>query len=417
MAFGNRVGMALDEKAVAAIPLPPVFAGEDPLFAPLFGSLILEIAGTPPPAANWTVIGKTTADPAILSGSSRIPLDRAQMAWEKPLSRVFPPVSGILPDTSLPAWATAGARNAPAAAKQGSAAAPAGKSAARAVASATVTTARPLVVLPVFPGTNCEYDMARAFRLSGADTRMLVLRNRTKEDLAESLVELRKAIDSAHILAFSGGFSAGDEPDGSGKFIANIIRENEIADGIMELLETRKGLVLGICNGFQALIKVGLLPYGKILSPSEEMPTLTYNTVGRHISRFVRTRIVSDSSPWANGPGLLTGTIHRVPVSHGEGRIIMESGLAKELFASGQVFTQYVDDAGSPAMTEPDNPNGSMYAIEGMTCMSGLVLGKMGHSERTIDAGTDGVSRRLFKNIPGDTNQNIFAAGVRYWRG
>jgi len=420
MAFGNRIGATLDDKAVAGIPLPPVFAGEDPLFAPLFGSLILEIAGNPPSAANWTVIGKTTADPAILIGTTRVPLDKAQMSWEKPLARVFPPVSGILPDTALPAWAAAGIRvpTPGTAGAPGTDAAPAHKAAARSKHSSPVSAAaKPCVVLPVFPGTNCEYDMARAFRLSGADTRILVLRNRTKEDLAESLSELRKAVDSAHILAFSGGFSAGDEPDGSGKFIANIIRENEIADGIMELLETRKGLVLGICNGFQALIKVGLLPYGKILSPSEEMPTLTYNTVGRHISRFVRTRIVSASSPWANGPDLLPGTIHRVPVSHGEGRIIIESGLAKELFASGQVFTQYVDGSGSPAMTEPDNPNGSMYAIEGMTSMSGLVLGKMGHSERTIDTGANAASRQLFKNIPGDANQNIFAAGVRYWRG
>jgi len=412
MAFGNRIGVSLDEKAIAAIPLPPVFSGENPLFAPLFGSLILEIAGKAPPVANWTVIGGTTAEPAILIGAARIPLDRAQMAWEKPLARVFPPVSGILPDTNLPAWARASSAGTAAAAPANKSAAPANKSAA----PASKSSARPLVVLPVFPGTNCEYDMARAFRLAGADTRILVLRNRTKDDLASSLTELRKAIDSAHILAFSGGFSAGDEPDGSGKFIANIIRENEIADGIMDLLETRKALVLGICNGFQALIKVGLLPYGKIMSPSEEMPTLTYNTVGRHISRFVRTRITSDASPWANDPNLKTGKIHRVPVSHGEGRIIIESVLAKELFAAGRIFTQYVDDSGSPTMTEPDNPNGSMYAIEGMTSASGLVLGKMGHSERTMDLQKGSAARQLFKNIPGDANQNIFAAGVRYWQ-
>ncbi len=359
--------------------------------------------------ANWTVIGGTTAEPAILIGAARIPLDRALMAWEKPLARVFPPVSGILPDTNLPAWARASSAGTAAAAPANKSAAPASKS-----------SARPLVVLPVFPGTNCEYDMARAFRLAGADTRILVLRNRTKDDLASSLTELRKAIDSAHILAFSGGFSAGDEPDGSGKFIANIIRENEIADGIMDLLETRKALVLGICNGFQALIKVGLLPYGKIMSPSEEMPTLTYNTVGRHISRFALAdsaeRRASDASPWANDPNLKTGKIHRVPVSHGEGRIIMESVLAEELFAAGRIFTQYVDDSGSPTMTEPDNPNGSMYAIEGMTSASGLVLGKMGHSERTMDLQKGSAARQLFKNIPGDANQNIFAAGVRYWQ-
>ncbi len=399
MAFGNRIGVSLDAQAISGIPLPPVFAGEDPLFAPLFGSLILEVAGSPPSTAHWTVIGKTTTDTTILIGDSCIPLDRAQMAWEKPLARVFPPVSGIIPDTTLPAWAAASAT----------------KTTGRTVITRTNASGKPLVVIPVFPGTNCEYDMARAFRLSGADTRILVLRNRTKEDLAESLSELRKAIDSAHILAFSGGFSAGDEPDGSGKFIASIIRENEIADGIRELLEKRKGLVLGICNGFQALIKVGLLPYGKILSPSQEMPTLTYNTIGRHISRFVRTRITSDTSPWANDPNLKQRKIHQIPVSHGEGRIIIGSELAKDLFDAGQIFTQYIDDSGSVTMTEPDNPNGSMYAIEGMTSKSGLILGKMGHSERTIDTTADNAARQLFKNIPGDTYQNIFAAGVRFW--
>lgn len=411
MAFGNRIGAALLENAFSAINIPSIFDGNDAsLYAPLYGSLILEITATPEEKQNglkaeknWIKLGETTAESSITLGTLHIPLDQAQMAWEKPLSKVFPPVSGILPEMILPAWATALATGDTA---------PKKPSAPKNI-NATRTSAKPLVVLPVFPGTNCEYDMARAFHLAGADAKIVVLRNRTKEALEESLAELRRAIDSAHILAFSGGFSSGDEPDGSGKFIANVIRENEIADGIMNLLKIRKGLILGICNGFQALVKVGLLPFGDIRSPSEDMPTLTYNTIGRHISRFVSTRIASDFSPWANDPNLLQGKIHRIPVSHGEGRVIIAEAQAKKLFEKGQIFTQYVNENGYPTMIEPENPNGSLYAIEGMTDETGLILGKMGHSERTIDAGS---TRHLCKNIPGDTCQNIFAAGVRYWK-
>lgn len=431
MAFGNRVGAVIDSGALPFIRLPSVFgvarktagtvedaildAKADCLFAPLYGSLILEIEAEvdelPALAGehsteNWVAIGKTSAEPSITVGRHTIPLDAAQLAWEKPLARVFPPVSGIIP-APLPAFACAPAKGA------------SGDGARKSAPTILTAKDKPLVVLPVFPGTNCEYDMARAFTLAGAETRIVVLRNRTQAELASSLAELRHAIDTAHILAFSGGFSAGDEPDGSGKFIANVIRESAIADGIMSLLENRQGLVLGICNGFQALIKTGLVPYGKILAPSEELPTLTYNTVGRHVSRFARTRIVSDSSPWAAGAGLAAGSVHNVPLSHGEGRVIAVPELAESLFTDGRIFTQYVDADGKPTMVEPDNPNGSMYAIEGMTDPSGRVLGKMGHSERPLDGtrrGADARNTSLFKNIPGDTCQNIFAAGVQYWR-
>lgn len=240
---------------------------------------------------------------------------------------------------------------------------------------------------------------------------------------------MQQKINDAQILAFAGGFSAGDEPDGSGKFIANVIREGRIAEAVTALLEERKGLILGICNGFQALIKTGLVPYGKILPPSAEMPTLSYNTIHRHISRVVRTRMVSAMSPWAldksvvgaNGAG--NSTVHYVPVSHGEGRIIITPELAKELFEKGQVFTQYCDEHGVPTMAEPDNPNGSAFAIEGLTSPDGRVLGKMGHNERTIGTGAGGSSIDLIKNIAfdplanpdGSSCQNIFAAGVRYF--
>ena len=239
-----------------------------------------------------------------------------------------------------------------------------------------------------------------------------------------SVREYAAAIDEAQILMFPGGFSAGDEPDGSGKFIANVIREQRISDAVTALLEERKGLILGICNGFQALIKTGLVPYGKILSPSEEMPTLSYNTIHRHISRVVRTRMVSATSPWALDESVLDPRPHYVPVSHGEGRILISNELAHELFEKGQVFTQYCDEKGVPTTAEPDNPNGSAFAIEGLTSPDGRVLGKMGHNERTVGNGKGGSSIDLIKNIAfdpltnpdGNSCQNIFAAGVRYFK-
>ena len=282
----------------------------------------------------------------------------------------------------------------------------------------------PRVLLPVFPGTNCEYDMARAFALAGGDTKFLIFRNNTPEALSESLEELVKQIKSAQILALSGGFSAGDEPDGSGKYIANVLREGRVAEQIMNLIKKRDGLILGICNGFQALVKTGLVPYGEIREAEADMPTLTFNTIGRHISRVCRTRIVSATSPWAKDPSVVDPRIHLVPISHGEGRIIIRERLAKEYFAKGQIFSQYVDMQGNPAILEPDNPNGSFYAIEGMTSPDGRVLGKMGHSERTIGNEMNGADLDLLKNVAGNplTNesenscQNIFAAGVNYFK-
>lgn len=265
--------------------------------------------------------------------------------------------------------------------------------------------------------------MARAFNLAGAETKILVFRNRTPEQLAESLDAFRKEIDASNIVAFAGGFSSGDEPDGSGKFIANVIKAPVIADGIMNLLKTRDGLVLGICNGFQALIKTGLVPYGEIREMTGDTPTLTYNKIGRHISRVVRTRIVSATSPWAMDQSVLEKKLHLVPVSHGEGRIVISEELAKELFEKGQVFTQYVGEDGVPSITEPDNPNGSLFAIEGLTSPDGRVLGKMGHSERTVGTDSMGGSLDLIKNIANlkvnekteSSCQNLFRAGVNYF--
>ncbi|UKI54453.1 MAG: phosphoribosylformylglycinamidine synthase subunit PurQ [Treponema sp.] len=276
----------------------------------------------------------------------------------------------------------------------------------------------------MFPGTNCEFDMARAFNLAGAETKIIVLANKTPALLEESLANFERELKGAQILALSGGFSAGDEPDGSAKFIANCLREGRVSEQVMALLKKRDGLVLGICNGFQALVKTGLAMYGEFRDMEPDMPTLTYNKIGRHISRIVRTRLVSAASPWAMDPSVVDSRIHLVPISHGEGRFVCDEETARKFFENGQVFTQYVDEYGNPAITEPDNPNGSLFAIEGITSPDGRVLGKMGHSERTIGTDLNGASCDLIMNVAGNplTNEyensceNVFAAGVRYFK-
>jgi phosphoribosylformylglycinamidine synthase len=247
--------------------------------------------------------------------------------------------------------------------------------------------------------------MERAFRKAGARVKQVVFRNHSREDIKESIEDLRAAFNEAQIIAFSGGFSAGDEPDGSGKFIANVIRSPLIAEAVTEFLEKRGGLMLGICNGFQALIKTGLVPYGKIIQPDENMPTLTFNSIGRHVSRMVRTRVMPSSSPWLSLEDL--GSIHVLPVSHGEGRIAIRPKQAEDLFTRAQVPFCYADAYGNPAMAEPDNPNGSDFAIEGLSSPDGRILGKMGHSERCGEF--------VHINIPGNKKQRIFEAGVKYF--
>jgi phosphoribosylformylglycinamidine synthase len=272
--------------------------------------------------------------------------------------------------------------------------------------SPAIKVAKPRVLIPVFPGTNCEYDTDRAFTKAGAETKQFVLRNITKEALEESILELEKNIRNSQIIMVPGGFSAGDEPDGSGKFIATVFRNERIKDAVMDLLKNRDGLMLGICNGFQALIKLGLVTYGEIVDMKEDMPTLTYNNIGRHMSSMVNTKIVSKLSPWFNEVEL--GDIHQVPISHGEGRFVAPEYVLKELQAKGQIATQYVDDKGMPTLDMPFNPNGSMLAIEGITSPDGRVLGKMAHSER--------IANGLYKNIPGNFDQKIFQSGVKYFK-
>ncbi|NGU52619.1 phosphoribosylformylglycinamidine synthase [Clostridium perfringens] len=265
---------------------------------------------------------------------------------------------------------------------------------------------KPRVVIPVFPGTNCEYDCRRAFEKEGAEVHEVIIRNLNKEALIDSINMLKKEIDQSQIIMLPGGFSAGDEPDGSAKFIATIFRNPKIKDSVMKLLNERDGLILGICNGFQALIKLGLLPYGKIIDIEEDMATLTYNNINRHMSSIVRTKITSKKSPWFNEVSL--GEVHSIPISHGEGRFVAPEALIKELVENDQIATQYVDLEGNMAMNMPYNPNGSSLAIEGITSRDGRILGKMGHSERIGD--------NLYKNIPGEFDQKLFKSGVDYFR-
>ena len=421
MAMGNRIGIKIENipfsatKVGFATNLTPSL---DDLFTPLYGSIIVESDSELDERAfiDGTIfkLGKTIPEQKIQISvkqfeETQISLNEAEKSWEQRLSEVFPPVSNAPVQEELPDFAKEIHPSLAESKKNSVFANP---------------TTKPKVLIPVFPGTNCEYDMARAFNLAGAQTKILVFANNTPQALKDSLEALQKELKETQILALAGGFSAGDEPDGSGKFIANVLREGHISEEVMNLLKKRNGLVLGICNGFQALIKTGLVPYGEIKSPSADMPTLTFNKIGRHISRVVRTRMVSALSPWAQDESVLDSRLHLVPVSHGEGRIVIEKSFAEKLFKNGQIFTQYADENGNPSITEPDNPNGSLFAIEGMTSPDGHVLGKMGHSERTVGTDKNGASLDLIKNIAGNplTNptenscQNIFKAGVRYFK-
>ena len=267
---------------------------------------------------------------------------------------------------------------------------------------------KPIAYLPVFPGTNCDYDSAKAWRNAGAEVRMSVFCNLTEDDIFRSIAEMKKNIDECHILMLCGGFSAGDEPDGSGKFIANVLNNKDIADAIHALID-RGGLILGICNGFQALVKSGLLPYGRLGQVTKDSPTLFRNDINRHISQMVTTRVGTTNSPWLKD--FAVGDLHTIAVSHGEGKFVVNEELAKELFANGQVAFQYVDPLEEePTMESPYNPNGSYYAIEGIISKNGQILGKMGHTER--------YEENLFKNIDDDTReQPLFLNAVAYFRG
>ena len=367
MGLGNQVGFRM----IADMSV-------DELFEPAYGSLVLEIA-TGAPAGK--LLGVTTHEYQFTACGETLDSAALQEIWEAKLEPVYPYRK------AGPAVAAVSGRIDPPAAPK-------------------IGVAKPRVIIPVFPGTNCEYDTARAFRAAGADPRTLVIRNLTPADVTASCEALVKAIDDAQIVMLPGGFSGGDEPDGSAKFIASFFRSPAVTDAVRRLLFERDGLMLGICNGFQALIKLGLVPYGDIRPITPDSPTLTFNTIGRHQSMLVRTRVASTGSPWLSRCEL--GDEFLVPISHGEGRFVAPQAVLDQLAAQGQIATQYVDLASQPTMDLRYNPNGSLLAIEGITSPDGRILGKMGHSERQGDG--------LYENVAGDKFQPIFEGGVDYFR-
>ena len=374
MCFGNKIGFAFN-------------GGIDrtTLFAPLAGSFVVELKEGDMclEGLDYRLIGTTVEDEAIILDGEELPLDELIDQWMAPLEPVF---------QSFPKEEPPMAPAVPLHTRRGS-------------GSPAVHTAQPRVFIPVFPGTNCEYDTARAFERAGAKPEVLVVKNLSPAAIEETIVRMEKAIRNSQIVMLPGGFSGGDEPDGSGKFIATTFRNPRIADAVTELLEQRDGLMLGICNGFQALIKLGLVPYGRITEIADDDPTLTFNTLGRHVSRMVYTRVTSVQSPWL--AGCSAGDIHCVPVSHGEGRFYATEETLRTLAANGQIATQYVDPDGNPSASVEWNPNGSFCAVEGITSPDGRVLGKMGHSERQ--------GENLYKNVPGEKDQKLFLSGVRYF--
>lgn len=374
MAFGNRLGVSLDS-----------FVDKKELTARDYGSIILEVK---PDAIDslgipCKKIGKVTSDCRFTYGDVIISMDEALSAWTGTLEKVFPTRSY---DEHIPVNT--------------------GIYDAKTIYTAKNKTAKPRVFIPVFPGTNCEYDSAKAFERAGAEVETIVFKNMTAADIRDSADAFADAISRSQIIMFPGGFSAGDEPDGSGKFIATAFRNAKISEEVMNLLHERDGLALGICNGFQALIKLGLVPYGDIRPQTDDSPTLTMNSIGRHQSKMVYTKIVTNKSPWLMKAEL--GGVYTIPVSHGEGRFVASKEWCEKLFKSGQVATQYVDLNGNPTMDEDYNINGSYYAIEGITSPDGRVLGKMGHSER--------IGQAVAVNIYGDQNQKIFESGVSYYK-
>ena len=373
MAFGNKLGVTLDSS----------YSVED-LTKKCYGAILLEM---PSEAVDkitcaYKVVGEVNDSKNFTYGDTVIPMEEALEAWTGKLEKVFPTSSNVeqkevknsLYDTKT-------------------------------VYVAKNKVAKPKVFIPVFPGTNCEYDTAKAFELAGAEPIVKVFKNMTAEDIRDSVEIFSKGIKEAQMIMFPGGFSAGDEPDGSGKFIATAFRNAKIKEEVSKLLDERDGLVLGICNGFQALIKLGLVPYGEIVEQKADSPTLTINSIGRHVSKMVYTKVVTNKSPWLKNAEL--GGVYAIPASHGEGRFVANKEWIEKLFENGQVATQYVDLSGNPTMDEDFNVNGSYCAIEGITSPDGRVLGKMAHSERIGDS--------VAINITGNQDQKIFRSGVEYF--
>ena len=373
MAFGNKLGVKIEHNV-----------DKRDLFTAGFGNIVAEVPDgcVGELAVTYTVIGEVT-EKDLAYGTMYIDLEEALNTWMAPLEKVFPTI------------AVSGKEKAEASLYR-----------TDQVYVCRHKVARPTVFIPVFPGTNCEYDSARAFERAGADVQTCVFRNLTAEDIRESVEIFEKAISQAQIIMFPGGFSAGDEPDGSAKFFATAFRNEKIREAVTKLLKERDGLALGICNGFQALIKLGLVPHGEIVGQTADSPTLTFNTINRHVSKMVYTRVATNKSPWLQLAEV--GKTYVNPASHGEGRFVANKEWLDRLFANGQVATQYVNLDGEPTMDEYWNVNGSYEAIEGITSPDGRVLGKMAHSERRDEA--------VAMNIYGEQDMKLFESGVAYFK-
>ena len=368
-AFGNHIGFKLDR-----------MFPQDKLYAYNYGAFVLEAAED---LEGLTLLGETTYDYALKVGIETVDLQALCDAYENKLESVF--ACNIKTDDKpvKEISFTAESRVAP-----------------------KIGVAKPKVLIPVFPGTNCEYDTARALERAGAEPQVMVIRNLSAKDIADSAAAFAKAMETAQIVFIPGGFSGGDEPDGSGKFITAFFRNPAVKEEVHRLLQQRDGLMAGICNGFQALIKLGLVPYGEIIEPRADTPTLTFNTIGRHQSRLVTTRVASNKSPWLSA--CKVGDLHTVPISHGEGRFVCPAELMEQLIQNGQIATQYVDEHGKPTMNIRYNPNGSFLAVEGITSPDGRVFGKMGHSERYSD--------NVYKNVDGIKDNGMFRNAVDYFK-
>ena len=373
MSFGNKIGFEFKNELTAK-----------ELFAPLSGSFVVELAdGAEISDILYYDLGTTVDAETITVNGETLTIDELIEEWNFKLEGVFPTKSYCpANEQEIPLYTE------------------------RNTSSPVIKTAKPKVFIPVFPGTNCEIDTARAFEKAGAEPKLLIVKNLTPAAIEETISEMVKLIDDAQMVMLPGGFSGGDEPDGSGKFIATTFRNPRVSEAVARLLNQRDGLMLGICNGFQALIKLGLVPYGEIRELKADDPTLTFNTIGRHISHMAYTRITSTKSPWFSSVN--AGDVFSVPISHGEGRFVVSDEMLQKLIANGQIATQYVDLNGKQADTIEFNPNGSVCAIEGITSPDGRVLGKMGHSERKGD--------NLYKNVPFEKDQKIFESGVKYFK-
>lgn len=370
MCFGNRIGFSIDESIC-----------KDMLFKKLYGGFIVEVDMDY--CTNEIVLGTTTASEDITFFGKTILLDTLQSAWENKLEPVFA-CNIEHPSTKVPKFSYH----------------------SDIIISSKEKFAHPRVLIPVFPGTNCEYDSAKVFEKAGATAETFVIKNLSQSAIEDSVKQFAKLIEKSQIIMLPGGFSGGDEPDGSGKFITSFFRNPLIKEKVNELLNNRDGLMLGICNGFQALIKLGLVPFGEIIDTDESCPTLTYNLIGRHQSKMVDTIISSNKSPWLMHCNV--GDIHTVPISHGEGRFVASEEMVKALAENGQIATQYVDKDKNPTMDICYNPNASLFAIEGITSPNGRVFGKMAHSERIGD--------QICKNVYGVKDQGIFKSGVDYFK-